>query len=88
MYNDCVVKKKEPQMTEYDLAGFLLGCAIGFDMDSDEIESVLAEQGLSTAKNTLLECQHALHLHVGQERFQNGLKAIRSRMSETNSDKN
>lgn len=75
-------------MTEYDLAGFLLGCAIGFDMEVEEIESILAKQGLSTAGNTLLECQNALRLNMGEIPWQNGLKTIRSRMSETNADKN
>ena len=58
--------------------GFLMGCAIGFDMDSDDIETVLKAHGLTLADD-ILPCQQALREHVGEQRWRNGIHLIQAR---------
>ncbi len=61
----------------YDLwVGFLMGCAIGFDLDSDEVEAILQKAGLSQ-ENSLTACQYAIKDHVGEARWAAGIAAIR-----------
>lgn len=66
-------------MDQKDQLGFVMGCLIGFDMDSDDLDVMLQKYGLTLNGSTLLECQEALRDHVGKERWQNGIRAIRAR---------
>ena len=75
-------------MDEKDQLGFTMGCAIGFDMDSDEIDIMLEKYGLRLNDNTLLECQEALKDHVGEERWKNGIRVIQSRTRVSKSEFN
>jgi hypothetical protein len=70
-------------MTEHESIGFDMGCAIGFDMDSFDVDDMLAKYGLDRKTATLFECQAVLRTHVGEERWANGIRAIRSRISES-----
>lgn len=56
--------------------GFLMGCAIGFDMDSDDVEIVLQKAGLSK-ENSITACQYAIKDHVGESKWKRGIAAIK-----------
>lgn len=58
--------------------GFLMGCAIGFDLDSDDVESILEKVGLSK-DNSLTACQYAIKEYVGDIAWWRGISAIRDR---------
>lgn len=75
-------------MNEQDKIGYTMGCAIGFDMDSDEVDSMLQKYGLDLERDSLLDCQRALRGHVGEERWKNGIRAIQARMRESKSEFN
>jgi len=75
-------------MNARDQIGFTMGCAFGFNLDSDEVDIMLQKYGLTIKDNTLLECQEALREHVGEERWKNGIKIIRSRTRESKSEFN
>jgi len=47
-------------MLQHNIATFYLGAALIFDLDSDEVDHILAEHGLSVEHDTLLECKQAL----------------------------
>ena len=64
-----------------------MGCAIGFDMDSDDIEAVLEAHGL-TLEDDILECQKALREHVGEQRWRNGIRLIEARARESKAESN
>lgn len=68
-------------MDQNGRAGFLIGLVIGFDLDSDDAERILREHGLSMDKDDLIICQKAIREHVGETRWQNGLKLIFARMN-------
>ena len=70
-------------MDEKQQAGFVIGVAIGFDLDTLEVEEILGAQGL-TLDASLLECQKAIHDHVGERRWQQGIGLIRQRMNAGN----
>lgn len=59
-------------MDERQRAGFLIGMAIGFDMDSSDVEVMLARDGL-TLDDDLMECQNAIKAHVGDRRWRQGV---------------
>lgn len=69
-------------MTENERIGFDMGCAIGFDMDSFDVDAMFERYGLDTHKNSLQECQVALRKRVGEARWVNGIKLIQSRTRE------
>lgn len=59
--------------------GFIMGCALGFDLDSDEIDTILRAANL-TSRDDLMACQKAIHDHIGEARWQNGIRLIQARM--------
>jgi hypothetical protein len=63
-------------MNDDQWTGFLMGCAIGFDLDSDDVEAILTKARLSKA-NSLTACQYAIKNHVGEAAWKRGLAAIR-----------
>lgn len=68
--------------------GFTLGCAIGFDLDSHDIENLLAQAGKSMEQDTCLECQTVLRTVLGEVRWQNGIKIIQARVRDTKAEYN
>lgn len=66
-------------MSEKEWAGFILGCAIGFDLDSEQVENIL--QAAQLGRNTSLPvAQNAIRLHVGEARWESGIRLIQARM--------
>lgn len=67
-------------MDENERAGFLIGMAIGFDKDTDEVEGILRQHGL-TLNDSLRQCQEAIRAHFGERRWKQGVGLIRQRMN-------
>ncbi len=67
-------------MNEKERAGFLMGMAIGFNKDSDEVEAILRKHDL-TFVDDLRSCQLAIRDHVGERRWKQGVGLIRQRMN-------
>ena len=65
-------------MNDQDRAGFLFGCAVGFDLDSDDVEALLALRGLTLA-DSLSVCQAVLRESMVKERWERGLRIIADR---------
>lgn len=66
-------------MSEKEWAGFILGFAIGFDLDSEQVEIILHAAHLGR-NAPLLAAQNAIRLHVGEARWESGIRLIQARM--------
>lgn len=75
-------------MTETDQIGFEMGCLIGFHIDSDELDLMLAKYGLDRRSSSLQECKDALRDHVGEGAYRKGVRRIKSRVLQENADWN
>lgn len=75
-------------MTKYEESGFLLGCLMGFDMESDQVEAMLKERNLIIENSSLIDCQLALREQVGEERWKNGVRAIQAHTRESSAKSN
>lgn len=64
-------------MTTEDRIGFDMGCAIGWGMDSLDVDLLLAEAGLDPDTCTLDEARQAVRDKVGIAEFYVGLQLIR-----------
>lgn len=63
-------------MDEKQWEGLQMGVAIGFDMDTDDLEAFLEQRGLSQ-RDGLATCQAALRESMSKEQWQAGIAAIR-----------
>jgi len=75
-------------MTEREQESFLLGCAIGFDLEFQEVDAILKDRGLSVEGSSLMDCQLALRAHVGEDRWKNGIRIIQNRTREDHAESN
>lgn len=74
-------------MTKIEQIGFELGCFIGFQICSGELEMMLAKYGLSP-ESSLPDCRQALRDHVGEERYQRGIRIIKRQFCKENAEWN
>lgn len=75
-------------MNETDQIGFEMGCLIGFNIDSDELDVMLEKYGLDRQRDSLQDCKNALRDHVGEECWTKGIRIIKSRLRQENADWN
>lgn len=64
-------------MDDKSWSGFVIGCALGFDLDTEEVEAILKNARLDPAVNSLTACQYAIKDHVGEYAWKRGIAAIR-----------
>jgi hypothetical protein len=58
-------------MDDQDAAAFYMGAAMFLDLDSDEVDHVLAKMGLSVQANSARECRDAL-AQLYPDRYERG----------------
>ena len=59
------------------LALFYTGAAMLFNLDSDEVDQILADAGLDAATDPLPLCREAIRAHVGPETWERGFESGR-----------
>ncbi len=71
-------------MNEQEKNDFVLGCAVGFHMSSNEIDCFIQKYGLDLDRDPLMHCQNALRDHVGENVYERGNRKIAARKRMTN----
>ncbi len=66
-------------MNEREIAGFMLGCFVGFQMTTSEIAMMFHKYGLDPHSDSVSACLQALRDHVGEERWRKGVRTIQVR---------